>query len=174
MGAPCTAELKRKPAERILFDEMGVGTREVFGYTVEEQERVKRWQTNNNERVIWPILIERGLTKADCLGMIERAGIEIPAMYKLGYRNNNCIGCPKGQAGYWNKIRIDFPWVFIRMARLERELDAAICKSYAGDGERERIFLDELPPDMGRYESEPNISCGLFCMAASDGLDEAA
>jgi hypothetical protein len=82
-------------------------------------------------------------------------------MYRLGYRNNNCIGCVKGQAGYWNKIRRDFPKVFRRMAKVERSLNAAICKTERG-GERQRVFLDELPKDAGRYE-DLDITCGLFC-----------
>ncbi len=168
-GAPCTSELKRIPAERWLFDEMGVGTREVFGYTVEEQHRVRRWMENNNERNIWPILVERGLTKADCLGMVDRAGIEIPVMYRMGYQNNNCIGCPKGGLAYWGSIRRDFPEVFDRMAKLERELDAKVCKITTDDG-RVHVFLDELPEDTGSMESDPPISCGLFCMSEADGI----
>lgn len=42
-------------------------------------------------------------------------------------------------------------------------LDAAICKSYAGDGERKRVFLDELDPEAGRYEAEPDIACSTLC-----------
>jgi len=95
--------------------------------------------------------------------MVARAGIEIPKMYQLGYKNNNCIGCPKGQSGYWNKIRVDFPEVFKRMSKVERKLNVAINKSYAGDGKRKRVFLDELEPDVGNYKFEPDISCGLLC-----------
>ncbi len=143
---------------------------EVIGYTLSEQKRLRDWIANNPERSIWPILVERGLTKQDCFAILGKAGIELPTMYKLGYRNNNCIGCVKGQAGYWNKIRVDFPLVFARMAKVERELNVAINKSYAGDGKRKRIFLDELAPDAGRYEAEPSISCGLFCeTAATEG-----
>ncbi len=136
-GALCTSELKRMVAERYIRHGRDL---EVFGYTVEESDRIRRFKENNPERSTCMILDERGLTKDDCLGMIDRAGIEIPAMYKLGYTNNNCIGCVKGQMGYWNKIRVDFPKTFDRMAKLERKLDAAICKSYAGDGERKRVF----------------------------------
>jgi len=168
-GAPCTAELKRKPAENLLFEKFGIGTVEVFGYTIEEQHRLARWKANNMERIIEAPLIERGLSKGNCLAILEDAGIKLPELYRLGYRNNNCIGCPKGGAGYWNKIRRDFPEVFERMAKLERKLNAAICKSYGEDGERQRVFLDELPEDAGRYEAE-NISCGLFCMEVSDEI----
>lgn len=166
-GAPCTSELKRIVAERYIKHMHDL---EVFGYTVEEQKRVERFRENNPERRIQAILVERGLTKDDCLGMLARAGIEIPAMYELGYTNNNCIGCVKGQMGYWNKIRVDFPEVFQRMSELERKFNAAICKSYAGDGERKRVFLDELSPDAGNHLEEPRISCGIMCEIESQDL----
>ena len=127
------------------------------------KHRVERFIKQNSERKIKPILIEKGFSKADCLGYLAKSGIELPAMYKLGYQNNNCIGCVKGQAGYWNKIRKDFPEVFDRMAKVERELNAAINKKYV-KGERIRVFLDEMPEDMGRNVKEPEISCGIICM----------
>ena len=103
------------------------------------------------------------MTKQHCHDAITLAGIETPAMYRLGYKNNNCIGCVKGQQGYWNKIRKDFPDAFQQMAKLERELGVAINKSYAGDGKRKRVFLDELDPSAGRLEAEPDIECGVIC-----------
>ena len=159
-GAPCTSELKRVPAENYINHMKDI---EIFGYTLEENGRVERFKANNPERRIEPILIDRGLTKEDCLGMIDKAGIELPIMYRLGYNNNNCIGCVKGGMGYWNKIRDDFPKEFKRMAMLERDIGAAICKSYAKDGKRKRVFLDELPRNAGNYSSEPTISCGIMC-----------
>ena len=168
-GARCTYELKRKIAENYIEHGRDI---EVFGYTAEEQGRVDRFKENNPERMIDAILVDRGLTKEDCLGMLDKAGIEIPKMYRLGYTNNNCIGCVKGQMGYWNKIREDFPEVFDRMAKMERELGAAICKSYAGDGERKRVFLDELDPEAGNHLEEPRISCGIMCEIESQNLVE--
>ena len=165
-GAPCTGEMKRRVAEDYLFKVLGYGTREVIGYTAEESKRVRDFEANNPERKLWPILAERGLSKADCFKVLADAGIELPEMYKLGYRNNNCIGCPKGQSGYWNKIRVDFPDVFDRMAKLERSVGAAINKTEPTvNGVRQRIpvYLDELDPRAGRYKAEASISCGLFC-----------
>jgi len=157
-GARCTAEMKKVP--RFEFQEPGA--LHVFGFDKSEKERAKRFLANNPDTNAWFPLIEAGLSKQDCLDRITEAGIELPMMYRLGYKNNNCIGCVKGQSGYWNKIRVDFPEVFDRMAKVERELNAAICKTYKG-GPRQRVFLDELPPDMGRYESELEIKCGLIC-----------
>lgn len=164
-GARCTGELKK--AVRKDFERPG--DRQVFGYTVEEQNRVNRFIDSNNDVNIWPILIERGLTKSDCMAMLKRAGIELPEMYKLGYRNNNCIGCVKGEAGYWNKIRIDFPETFERMSQMEKLLGRTVCKiEKTVDGKRtlERIPLTELPPDQGDYPAENEIQCGIFCELA--------
>ena len=103
--------------------------------------------------------------------MIDRAGIEVPEMYKMGYQNNNCIGCVKGQQGYWNKIRVDFPDVFHRMSEVERKLDVSINKRYEGKN-RIRVFLDELDPKAGNILKEPKIECGIICMGEHDLLDE--
>ena len=165
-GAPCTGELKRKVAEKHINHFHDV---EIFGYTYEEMNRVESFKKNNPERLIYPILVEHGLIKQDCLAMVARAGIELPEMYKLGYKNNNCIGCVKGGAGYWNKIRVDFPDVFDRMAKKEREINAAINKKYVKN-KRIKVFLDELDPKVGNYESELNIECGILCGIASSEI----
>jgi len=163
-GALCTTELKK--VVRHAFQR--ADDIQVFGFTTEERKRAARFRKQNFEIMVDAPLIDAGLTKADCHAMVERAGIQIPAMYRLGYQNNNCIGCVKGGAGYWNKIRRDFPEVFDRMAKLEREIGATICK--LGDEERTRVYLDELPPDIGRYEDEPDISCSILCAIAEHDL----
>lgn len=161
-GAMCTTELKKKLRQRFQrHDDI-----QVFGYTVEEKHRADRFREQNPEVNLVTPLIERGLKKEDCLAMIHRAGIELPSMYKLGYRNNNCIGCVKGGMGYWNKIRVDFPEVFDRMANLERDIGATVLRS---DGEQ--VFLDELEPDRGKHDNEPDIECSLFCVLAEDEIN---
>ena len=157
-GARCTTELKK--VVRRKFEKLD--DLQIFGFDISETNRAEKFCQHNPEVLTWFPLIEQKLSKKDCLALIAKQGIELPEMYKLGYRNNNCIGCVKGQAGYWNKIRVDFPEVFARMSEQERKLNVAICKSYAGDGKRKRVFLDELPPDMGRY-ADLDIQCGLFC-----------
>lgn len=150
-GARCTNELKRSVREQY----QGVGDVHVFGFGTDELARIARFERDNPELyLIWP-LRDAGMNKQDCLNMLMQAGIELPAMYKLGYKNNNCIGCVKGQKGYWNKIRVDFPEVFTRMAIQERKMGVSITDTY----------LDVLPPTAGRYESEYEIECGPVCGA---------
>lgn len=164
-GAKCTALLKKQ----VRFSYQEPDDVHVFGYPVGEEERIKLFKANNPELLLDWVLIDAGITKRQCLEVVHASGIELPAMYKLGYRNNNCIGCVKGGQGYWNKIRKDFPDVFLKMAKQERELDAAINKVYR-NGKRLRLFLDELPKGAGHYEAEPDIECGPHCMVQGELL----
>lgn len=82
-------------------------------------------------------------------------------MYKLGFQNNNCIGCPKGGRGYWNMIRKHFPDTFERMAKLQRELGNGSGFWPAKDGSR--ITLDKLDPSIGVQYDEPSIECSVIC-----------
>jgi hypothetical protein len=157
-GARCTTELKKKVRQKF----QRVDDVHVLGFTVEEAKRKDRFLANNPELLTDFILIRKGVTKQGCKKMLTDAGIELPAMYRLGYKNNNCIGCVKGQSGYWNKVRVDFPEAFERMARVEREMGVACNKTYR-KGVRIPVFLDELDPKAGRYSKEPDLSCGVWC-----------
>lgn len=149
-GAQCTVLMKKTVREKYSTpDDI-----HVLGYTSEEVDRATRFSDANIGVLTRWILIERGITKRRCLFLLQEAGIELPAMYQLGYNNNNCIGCVKGGMGYWNKIRIDFPAAFDRMAKLERKLGASCING---------TFLDELDPSKGRYQAEEHLECGLFC-----------
>lgn len=153
-GAKCTQQLKiavRKMMQRPETDY------HVYGFDAEEIDRVFDFRERNPEIRIKVPLIDRGLTKPDCLALLREEGIELPMMYRMGYRNNNCIGCVKGGMGYWNKIREDFPEVFEKRAKQERMIGHSCIKG---------VYLDELSPKRGRYESEPDISCEGLCVDA--------
>ena len=154
-GAKCTGEMKRV----LRFTFQRPDDIQVFGYTVEEKARADRFRRENFEVYLETPLIDHGLTKADCKAMIREAGIEIPTMYRLGFQNNNCIGCPKGGMGYWNMIRQHFPEAFDRMAKIEREIGATCIKTV----KEGRVFLDTLDPHRGNILTEPDIECSLMC-----------
>jgi hypothetical protein len=152
-GAACTRVLKREIGDAYAQP----GDAHVLGYTADEAERIARFIQNNPERRCLWLLADAGITKADCYRVLQAHGIALPAMYQLGYDHNNCIGCVKGGKGYWNKIRRDFPEVFAKRAKQQRELNAAFNSG------GELYFLDELGPDEGRDVPEQDIECGLFC-----------
>lgn len=134
-----------------------------WGMDVEEKRRAQNIEETMIEfHHVFP-LIDKNLTKQDCHALLDRLGIKRPAMYDMGYSNNNCIGCVKGGMGYWNKIRVDFPEVFESRAKLEREIGSRCLKE---------CYLDELPPERGRMEDEISAECGVMCYLAENGLKE--
>lgn len=154
-GAPCTTELKKMVRNAYELP----GDIQVFGYTADKRDvkRAREFRQVHFEIGLETPLIDQGLTKAACKTMLGLAGIRLPLMYEQGYENNNCIGCPKGGAGYWNKIRVDYPAVFNRMSELETRLGARLIKLTSG-----RCTLAELDPAVGNYGTE-DMSCGPLC-----------
>lgn len=166
-GARCATELKKIPRQKYQHPDDA----QVFGFDASPREikRAARFRAENPEVDLRTPLIERGLTKSDCLAMLTNAGIELPAMYRLGFTNANCVGCVKGQMGYWNKIRRVFPETFDRMAEMEREIGAAICHVETGDRERVKVYLDELDPEAGD-PSEVLGECSIMCYTAEQEI----
>lgn len=165
-GAPCTLHLKK----RVRWDFEDVNSLTLFNdkiilnqvwgfeYTKKEVNRaIRHGQQYPETKPLFP-LIEKGLDKNTCAGILLSAGIKLPAMYVLGYTNNNCIGCVKGGQGYWNKIRIDFPGIFDKMAKLERKVGYSCLKKDDGS-----FFLDQLDPKAGRKSKIIMPSCGMIC-----------
>ena len=146
-GARCTTELKKVP--RYRFQEST--DLHIFGYTVDERSRIDRFEGNNPELVCEWNLRDENLTKDDCYFLLDQAGIELPAMYGLGFDHNNCIGCVKAtSAHYWARTR--------RRAKQSRDIGARLVRI-----EGERVFLDEIPSDFGDEGPDGEIECGPFC-----------
>jgi hypothetical protein len=147
-GAKCTIELKKTLRHRY----QRVDDIQIMGYSYDEKHRADRFNEHFPEVYTDFILIEQGLHKSDCQGLMTTVGIEIPTMYKLGFNNNNCIGCCKGGKGYWNLVRRHFPEHFERASKLERQLGHSMNE----------IYLDELPLGEGTYK-EIVPSCDFIC-----------
>lgn len=161
-GAPCTKFLKkevRKKWEAQNFDHHTY----VWGYDLNEKRRADRLINTMTDYDHEFPLIENGFTKEDCHALAKELGLKRPVMYDLGYPNNNCVGCVKGGMGYWNKIRVDFPDVFERRARQEREIGHSCIKG---------VFLDELDPKRGRMDLEVMEDCGIACQLVLKDREE--
>jgi hypothetical protein len=171
-NAPCSAELKRK----VLGQLKQPGDVIVLGFTREEVDRFDSLCDRFPEETFMAPLIERGLGKDDCLAIIERAGIELPLMYRLGYDNANCIGCPKGGQAYWQNIREDFPERFATVMEIQESIGpgANFLRFRSGDRKEERMSLRELPPGRGDMTAEPSFSCSFFCVLAEQEISAAS
>ena len=122
-----------------------------------------------------------GLTKEDCVNILQKEGLEIPNMYKLGFRNNNCFktGCVQGGIGYWQKISREYPDKFEEMSKVEHELTDMKGKPVTmlrtskskKTPERLPLFLKPHPdyPDLPLFteqkgrEPEPLFECNGMC-----------
>lgn len=154
IGAYCTKYLKKRVRKQWEYEHSDCNITYVWGFDSKEIKRAERTiETYPEFKHEFP-LIEKRLSKEDCHWMLAKMGIKRPVMYDMGYPNNNCIGCVKGGMGYWNKIRVDFPEVFMKRTRLERELG---CSCING------IYLDELNPERGRGNMEVIPECSIMC-----------
>lgn len=162
-GAPCSRALKRK----VLDAWKQPGDIMVFGYTMEEADRLEDFRERNPELAVFAPLIDAGLSKEDCKAMVERAGIVLPLMYLMGYDNANCIGCVKGGEGYWRAIREDFPESFEAICLLQDEIGEGswFLRYRSGPLKEQRFPLRDLPlGPIVRNEALP--SCSFFCELA--------
>lgn len=162
-GAPCSKALKRDVLN--AYDEPGDIV--VLGYTADPRDagRLNKWIDANPGRHVIAPLIDAGLTKADCFEIIRKAGIELPSMYRLGYHNANCPGCPKGGMGYWNLVRITHPDRFEQVARIQDLLGPGsyFFRVRTGPEKGKRISLRMLDPEAGRHEPLEDFECGAAC-----------
>ena len=156
-GAPCTKILK-KDLRHIWTDEHRPDFH-VLGFTADEGKRHRLFVISEIPNVI-PVLIDEGITKGDCFGLIKDAGIILPLSYRDGMPNANCDRCVKATSPtYWNLVRVKRPNAFKERAEQSRRLGVRLVR-YKG----KRIFLDELPPDAaGRPIKDMNFECGIFC-----------
>ena len=151
---PCTNWLKKRVRKEWEEKHTDYDITYVWGMDCNEIHRAENLIENNlGFEHIFP-LIEKNFSKQDAHGFSSNLGLKRPIMYDLGYNNNNCIGCVKGGMGYWNKIRQDFPDVFKKRAKMERDIGNRCLKDY---------WLDELPEDKGRMSDEIMEECSLFC-----------
>jgi len=160
-GAPCTGEMKVAP--RVEFqrnDDV-----HVFGYTCDREDiaRFERLKSNFFELNVRAPLIERGIDKRGALAVVERAGIDLPRSYAMGFPNANCLqtGCGKATSpNYWALYRQEFPENFAKTAEYAREIGARLTRIKG-----ERMFIDEIPEDWPT--TDPIIpACDFMCGAA--------
>jgi hypothetical protein len=181
-GAICSSVLKRKCRED--WQKTAVYEFQVFGFEFEKKEFNRAYGMTINHpkaKAIYP-LIMHGYDKKKCIEIIESAKIEIPKMYKLGFKNNNCFktGCVQGGIGYWQKMKKEFPDKFHAMADVEHELtnQSGLPKTMlkdqskkAKDSGNELVFLIKHPDypnlksidEMPNCKVEPLFDCNGLC-----------
>lgn len=106
----CTSEYKLQPIRQKVRELLGLakgerGPKEVsviqwIGISLDEIQRLKMSEDRYIENR-WP-LIEKRMTRHDCLQWMERNGYPMPA-------KSSCIGCPYHSDAQWREIRDNDP-----------------------------------------------------------------
>lgn len=188
-GAICSTQLKRRVREK--WQDVNEYDYQIFGFEFDKKECNRALGLHKNHpkaKGIYPLLM-MAYDKDDCLRIVQEAGIEIPRMYKLGFRNNNCFktGCVQGGIGYWQKMERDFPEKFESMAKMEHKLTAlrgepvTMLKDQSNEAKalveetgikwKQLIFLKKHPDypelkclaDTKPQEVKPLFECNGFC-----------
>lgn len=151
-GARCTTEMKKLPIRDYLGHRL-YSEPQVFGFDAKEKLRISRFRENNPDIDLRTPLFDEGIKKADALKFLKDKGIDLPAMYRLGFSNANCMGCVKADSiKYWAKVRRVFPERFDWYAKFERTIGAVVDGKPKGasinrilkNGKKVRVFLDEI------------------------------
>lgn len=174
-GAICSSELKRDV--RLKFQKENKYSFQSHGFDISEPKRALSMTLNYTDSNPFYPLLFMGWTKEYCFKVIENAGIEPPESYKLGFRNNNCLGtgCVQGGIGYWQKMKITKPENFYNMAKREHKytdikgFPVTMLKDQSKEGGL--VFLMPHPdyPNikdismMKGREPEPLIECNGYC-----------
>ena len=181
-GAICSTQLKRRVREK--WQKENEYSHQVFGFEFDKKEMNRALSLEKNHPKAKPIfpLLMMAYDKNKCFEVLEEAKIEIPIMYQMGFRNNNCFGtgCVQGGVGYWQKMKRDLPQKFNDMADMEHELTdlkgkpVTMLKDQSKEAKESGnflVFLKKHPnypqlkciDDMPQSKVEPLFECNGFC-----------
>jgi 3'-phosphoadenosine 5'-phosphosulfate sulfotransferase (PAPS reductase)/FAD synthetase len=112
-------------------------------------------------------LIEQKITKEQVKEKINEIGIEIPVMYKMGFKHNNCSGgCVRQGKASWKLLLETMPDVYAERERLEREFSEKAgkkCTFLKGVSLQQVREAIEMQPDLFNDEDLDGIDCMGFC-----------
>jgi len=112
----CTKEYKLRPIQKKIVELMGGkhikrGAVSLIGISTDEVGRMKpSWVQYVTNR--WP-LIEKRMSRNDCMRWLERRGFSIPA-------KSACIGCPYHDAAYWRDMKTNRPDEFADAVEIDQ------------------------------------------------------
>jgi len=148
----CTRQLKLRPLERWLRDDLNAG-RHVISYVAiraDEPERIGMHATNPNLEVRFP-LREHGHDKAAVINLLRSSGLGLPTYYRWRSRSG-CTFCFYQQKIEWVRLKNEHPDAF--EAAKEYEKTALDHGSPFTWSERESLVELERPERVAKIEAD--------------------
>lgn len=180
--APCSVELKQKPARRWM-EENAPDAVVVLGIDWTEIHRLeparRGWEP---WRVEAPLTERPYRAKAELLGDLDAAGIRRPTLYREGFVHNNCGGgCVRAGAAQFAHLYRTRPETFAEWERGEAEMrafleaDVSILRDRRR-GETRPLTLSDLRAQVQRqpsfFDADDWGGCGCFLESMGDGKGE--
>lgn len=136
----CSSPWKARVAKRWLRAQGVKQCEQWLGIAADEQRRAVPDQ-HAWVRTRWP-LIERGLTRADCIYLIGQAGWPMP-------ERTSCYMCPHRSEGDWRRLVARSPQDFKRACEIEEAIQQTHPDVYLHrSGKPLRIAVNACPPAM--------------------------
>jgi hypothetical protein len=165
---PCSKVLKRDLIRRWLTNNCDPAQTIVYtGIGWWEEQRQSRLVERNVElgwRYEAPLCEPPFITHPMMIEMAQEAGIEVPRLYKLGFKHNNCGGgCVKAGIGQFAHLYRTLPHVFDEWEREEIRLRVMLGKNVSiltdrRNGERKPLPLYQLRKRL-EGQAEPLDAC---------------
>lgn len=172
--APCSHELKQKPARKWIEENFGPDECILYlGIDWTEEHRtkapVKNWAPY---RVEFPLCEPPYVTKDELLAELDRVGIKRPRLYEMGFAHNNCGGfCCRAGQGHFANLLAKMPERFAEHEEREQEFrnfigkDVAMMKRVRG-GVTYPLTMAELRKEIESKSVEIDMTdiggCGCF------------
>jgi 3'-phosphoadenosine 5'-phosphosulfate sulfotransferase (PAPS reductase)/FAD synthetase len=174
--AQCSHLLKQVPARKWM-EEHGEGTTVVVGIDWSEAHRLEAIRRHWAPwPVIAPLCDPPYLAKPDLFAWIEREGMTVPRLYRMGFSHNNCGGfCVRAGVGHFANLYKQLPERYKHHEAQEEALRAYLGKdqsilSRVREDEKRPLPLSELRRELDADKQVDMFDlggCGCF-------VDEAA
>lgn len=139
----CNRVLKRELLEKKLKHEFPFNNVILFlGYEYTETDRMEKAKFKWNEKgydVSFPLASAPHQEKVDLINKLQKYGLEIPRLYDLGFKHNNCGGaCVRAGINQWQLLLELFPERYLWHERQEQKIrnylnkDVAILRDRTG------------------------------------------
>ncbi len=146
----CSVGFKGKPLEN-LRQELGAEA-SILGIAADEPNRVHY----DDPQVQYP-LVERGVTRPECIRIIQRAGLPVP-------RKSGCFFCPGQRVSQWRDLYLHYPDLYERAAAIERTASERCQKWVTLDPHG--VSLDQMKARRWEGLMEMDLSEWLPCACA--------
>lgn len=178
---PCSYYLKRLPLREWMEQHcdpedtlvyLGIDFTEAHRY-----DKARRyWEP---WRVEAPLIDERPLDKQQQLDWLQREGIDLPRLYRMGFSHNNCGGfCIKAGMGHFKQLLEELPEVYAHHEEQENAFRARFNKDVSILRDRSGGRVRSLPLEVLRRRVEsgdPTIDAqdigGCGCAVGDRELD---